>query len=582
MIHLIPDVKSMQLTDGFLEKKAVFCPNPALDKRIRSAIEKLPCDAEGTRLDIHIRSHDGEAYTLDIYADKIEITAQGPAGAFYAIQTLRQLFQHEKIPCLHIQDSPDFSYRGFYHDVARGKVPTVETLKWLIDQMAYYKLNSLQLYVEHSFAFAEYADSVQKTGCLTAEEIRELDDYCADHFIEFVPSLACFGHLYELLQKPQYRHLQELESYEQETVFWHERCRHHTIDPLNPESFLLIKHMIDQFMPLFRSNKFNICCDETFDLKNGKHRHMDTGELYTNFVKQLIAYLNSCGKQVMMWGDVLLEHPERMDDLPKDLLLLNWDYDNDPVRSEKHIRQFAENKCTQIVCPGIWNWNQLSEKLSAFIPNITTVSKLAKQYGAMGILNTSWGDFGTPCSLDLSMFGITFGAAKSWTVETELEPFIESADMLVYRHKGAYQILDTLNKVEDVVKWMDLVFTYSNCLYKMYFPLELPDKASLLEAIKTCEGLYAQLQNEVWEIDAYRQEMLIAAEGLQVMAELLGNLLGYDIARKTDTMEWLAKYRDMWVTKNKPSEFHEIEKMFVYFELKILKGQTVPSKQVPM
>jgi N-acetyl-beta-hexosaminidase len=66
----------------------------------------------------------------------------------------------------------------------------VATLKSLIDQMAYYKLNSLQLYVEHTFEFEEYKDLNEKLGYLSKEEIKEIDAYCEENFIEFIPSLS--------------------------------------------------------------------------------------------------------------------------------------------------------------------------------------------------------------------------------------------------------------------------------------------------------------------------------------------------------------------------------------------------------
>ena len=149
-----------------------------------------------------------ESYTLDLTREGIVITADSTVGAFYAVQTLRQILQNETVYACHIEDAPDFSFRGFYHDVTRGRIPTMETLKKLVDYMASMKLNSLQLYVEHSFAFREFADSIEETGCITPEEIRELDDYCYENFIELIPSMSCFGHLYVLLEKPQYKHLQ--------------------------------------------------------------------------------------------------------------------------------------------------------------------------------------------------------------------------------------------------------------------------------------------------------------------------------------------------------------------------------------
>ena len=158
MLNIIPNVKTLEIKDGFIEKTAIYYKDLAADKRVLLAIKALPYDELGAKLEICISGECGEGYELHIHKDSIKITAEGPAGAFYAVQTLRQIFTHKEIPCLYIKDEPDFKYRGFYHDVTRGKVPTVATIKSLVDKMAYYKLNSLQLYVEHTYEFEEYKD----------------------------------------------------------------------------------------------------------------------------------------------------------------------------------------------------------------------------------------------------------------------------------------------------------------------------------------------------------------------------------------------------------------------------------------
>ena len=155
MLELIPAVKHLTTYSNFLTKRAIRCETTELDPRLRKALEKLPWDEDGVRLTICVTGDAGEGYTLCIREQEISIRSQGPAGAFYAIQTLRQLFRQEAIPCLDIEDQPDFAYRGFYHDVTRGKIATEDSIRQLIDQMAYYKLNSLQLYVEHTFEFEE-------------------------------------------------------------------------------------------------------------------------------------------------------------------------------------------------------------------------------------------------------------------------------------------------------------------------------------------------------------------------------------------------------------------------------------------
>ena len=70
--------------------------------------------------------------------------------------------------------------RGFYHDVTRGRVPKLSFLKKMADRMAYYKMNQLQLYIEHTFLFRDFSEIWRDDTPLTAEEIMELDHYCLE------------------------------------------------------------------------------------------------------------------------------------------------------------------------------------------------------------------------------------------------------------------------------------------------------------------------------------------------------------------------------------------------------------------
>ena len=205
-MYLLPQPTIIKEKKGFLKTKVLKVENKCSDERIINALRFFEM-GDGADLIIEAGTSNTEGYSLSVYENKIHIKGESSAGVFYAIQTLRQLFESNEVPCLEIEDKPDMLLRGFYHDVTRGKVPTVKTLKRLIDDMAYYKLNCLQLYVEHTFEFKEYADSIDRTGYLTAEEIKELDEYCRLNFIEFIPSLATFGHLYELLQKDRFEYI---------------------------------------------------------------------------------------------------------------------------------------------------------------------------------------------------------------------------------------------------------------------------------------------------------------------------------------------------------------------------------------
>ncbi len=565
MLNLIPAVKTLNLRNGFLQKRAVYYNPEGMDSRLAAVLKKLPYDPKGAKLSLQVKAQEGESYALWIDTDTVRVEAEGPAGAFYALQTLRQIFKHPQIPCLYIKDSPDFAHRGFYHDVTRGKIPTLQSIKALIDQMAYYKLNSLQLYIEHTFEFKECKELIGTTGFLSKDEIRQIDSYCRENFIEFIPSLSTFGHLYELLQQKQYQHLRVVKDYEPMANFWRARMIHHTIDPLNPQSIELIKSLIDQYIPLFTSDTFNVCCDETFDLKSYENSGHDVGELYVEFVKQIIDHVKSRGKKVMMWGDILLQHPETIDQLPADTCFLNWFYRLDPP--EENVIRFAQSGKPQIVCPGTTTWNRFCEGVGIEENNICLMAEYGYKHGALGVLNTNWGDWGNPCSVELAMYGLVLGAEKSWAVNTQVgEDFYSKVNYLLYGNGNGVQYLKELSRLHDQVSWREYCQAYFADRYETGEAFPPAFEGDILLFQSACQSFMERLAAESAFEEEIRQEMLLAAEGICAMAELYSARQGSKVRRITDTEKWLCKYAEKWTQKNKQSELCNIEQMFRYCE----------------
>lgn len=228
--------------------------------------------------DIVIRQDDTmkkESYVLDITQESVMLTG-GSKGLWHGMQTLCQILEQSGavLPALYIEDAPEIENRGYYFDCARGRIPKMEWLKSLVDRMAYYKLNQLQLYIEHSYLFRDMTELWRDDTPLTASEIMELDAYCVERGIELVPSLSSFGHLYKLLSTKEYCHLCELENSEKQPFSLDGRMHHHTINVSDPNGIALIKKMIAEYMELFSSKQFNICADETFDLGQEKVKIM--------------------------------------------------------------------------------------------------------------------------------------------------------------------------------------------------------------------------------------------------------------------------------------------------------------------
>lgn len=566
MLYLIPAVKSMVIHEGFLGKKAICYEDNEIDERVLAALQQLPYSENGVNLEIRIDGTAGEAYTLCVETQKITICANGSAGAFYAVQTLRQLFTHKKIPCLVIRDEPDFAYRGFYHDVTRGKVPTLETLKNLVDQMAYYKLNSLQLYVEHTFPFEQCRDIQSAFGCLTKAELMELQDYCRDRFVDFIPSLSTFGHMYEILQQPRYQHLRVLKDYVEEPNYWHRRLAHHTINPRLEESFELVKSLIDQYSVCFDSQWFNICCDETFDLHHCADTPEQIPELYTDFVNKIIAYVRGKGKKIMMWADFLWQwnHPEAINRLPEDICFLNWWYDTKPT--EENFTYLAENGRNQIVCPGTGAWNRFCEDVDQAEVNICQLVGFAEKYGALGVLNTNWGDYGHPCSMELGMYGMVLGAEKSWSRQTAVDSvFYARVDHHLYGNENSVGYLKRLSQLHSHLNFKWFCDRYMDYRYHTHYADSrgVCDRSDLK---KDCKVLIDELKSQTWKNDEYRQEMILATEAVCLMAQMDEKMNGVEGEKMIDTQMWLDAFREKWLQKNKPSELYRIVDVFTYLD----------------
>ena len=377
----------------------------------------------GIGADINADDSD-ERYRLTVAPDGVTVRAASPQGLFRAAATFIQLIHNDprRIPCVDIFDWPDFPVRGFYHDVTRGRVPALNSLKRLVNTSAFYKLNQLQLYVEHAFAFSKIPELSAGKTPLTADDIRELDRYCAGRRVDLVPSLSTFGHLYELLRLPRFERLNELDIRASETPrdLW-DRMAHYTLDVSNPDSFELVKSMIEEYAPLFSSRWFNICCDETFDLGKGKNAERaereGVGRLYVEFVNKIIGVVKSVGKKPMLWGDIVLKHPEYISEFPDDTIFLNWDYV--PDASDESVKKFKEAGVTQYVCPGVQGWSRFAADVDRACANISRMTRFGREAGAAGVLNTNWGDCGHINLPATAYHGLAFGAAHSWNGKAE-------------------------------------------------------------------------------------------------------------------------------------------------------------------
>ncbi|MFC4600802.1 glycoside hydrolase family 20 zincin-like fold domain-containing protein [Cohnella hongkongensis] len=380
-----------------------------------------------------------EAYRIGIDADRIRIEYGSGTGAFHAVSTLKQLFVQcgKTLPCLTIEDAPDYRARGVMLDISRNKIPTMETLYAFVDKMADLKMNELQLYIEgFSFAYPSYPAVWLDGTPITGEEIVSLDRYCKQRHIDLVPNQNSFGHMGDWLAKKEFQALAERpEGYEFD---WQPGVRHRadTLDPTDPGSLALVGRMTADLLPYFSSPFFNVGCDET-ELGGGKSKEAcearGKGQVYLDYLLAVYDIVKAHGKRMMFWGDIIIKSPELIDRLPRDVIALEWGYEANHRFKEDGAR-FREVGIDFYVCPGTSSWCSITGRTDNMKANLLNAAASGKQHGAAGYLITDWGDNGHWQYPLFSDPGFVYGAALSWGVERNAD-----ADVAGYLDRYVFQ-----------------------------------------------------------------------------------------------------------------------------------------------
>ena len=122
-------------------------------------------------------------------------------------------------------------------------------------------------------------------------------------------------------------------------------------------------------------------------------------------------------RQMMFWGDIIIHYPELIRELPRDVVALNWGYEADHP-FEKETELFAKSRLPFYVCPGTATWMTLLGRHDTAFVNLRRGAEDRLKNGALGYLNTDWGDGGHPQPLAVSYLPYAFGAGISWCADS--------------------------------------------------------------------------------------------------------------------------------------------------------------------
>jgi len=198
--------------------------------------------------------------------------------------------------------------------------------------------------------------------------------------------------------------------------------------------------MLDELLPHFTSRMVNVGCDETVDLGQGRSKQAcaerGVGRVYLDFLLRIYREVTARGHTMQFWGDIIMEHPELVAELPRDVIALEWGYEaSHPF--EQHGAQFAASGIPFYVCPGTSAWNTIAGRTDNALGNLRSAAEHGLRHGAIGYLNTDWGDRGHWQTLPISYLGFAAGAAYSWAFEANRDSNLPAAlDRFAFRDRA--------------------------------------------------------------------------------------------------------------------------------------------------
>ncbi len=391
---------------------------------------RITVDSPSTESASRVTVPTDESYRLRIDRAGFTIQAATPTGVFRAASTLKQWLASRGrpaaagfgVPAVEMEDEPNFPIRGAMLDVSRNRVPRMAYLERLVDRLAEWKINHLQLYVEHTYAYADHEEVWRDASPFTAREIRELDALCRERFIELTPNQNSFGHFHRWLVHDRYRPLAEVpEGFQHPFSIDPEPFSLCATDPRVPE---LLAGLYDELLPQFTSPRFNVGLDETFDLGRGRSAEAceDRGKpaVYLEFLRQVHGMVAGRGRQMLFWGDIILRYPELVDQVPDDAVALCWGYEaNHPYVDQ--CDKLAASGREFWVCPGTSSWHSFGGRLQNAVGNLALAAIAGSEAGAQGFLITDWGDHGHLQPPAIAELSLSIGAGFAWSVETARE-----------------------------------------------------------------------------------------------------------------------------------------------------------------
>ncbi|MFX1365743.1 MAG: family 20 glycosylhydrolase [Promethearchaeota archaeon] len=359
-----------------------------------------------------------QGYILISNNSTIYIEAPSYQGIFYGLQTLIQSLNSSQnklsIFEINIIDFPLLKIRGISDDISRGQSPTIDNLKKFIKELSHYKINQYYLaFMNDMYNYSNHPEIGKDRGRYSKEEILELQNFASKHYIELIPIFQTVGDWDNILHNPDYWKYGEFPG-------------SNSLNISNNEIYELLDEMIEELSTSFKSKYFHIGADESLDV--GKLasinllKNMGIGQVYLNHYKKVYEIVKKHGyEKVIIYHDTLYKYQEVMEGLPKDVIIMYWNYKS---KSEYPELKKIKNYGFPIVAgPSIIDFNRIFPEIDKYEISITNLIKIAYKNGGIGEITSSWGDYRNKEIRENRIYGFIFSAIVGWDPVKEINTF---------------------------------------------------------------------------------------------------------------------------------------------------------------
>jgi len=270
-----------------------------------------------------------------------------------------------------------------------------------------------------------------------------------------------------------------------------------------------------------------------------------------------------------------MNHPELVSELPDGIIVMEWGYSAKHPYDE-HCKKYADAGVPFYVCPGTSTWNTVAGRTDNALANLLNAAQNGKKHGAIGFLNTNWGDHGHWQPLSVCYPGYAYGAGLSWAIENNkdmdlpavlnLHAYRDQANImgkLVYDLGNAYKVSGIEVRNASIL-FRILLYPEANFKKGIYAGLTREKLEQTLDYIETVMTSVEKSSMRVSDSKLVKDELICAAHilshscrlGIAKIDALNNKIDGIPRTRRKELAneleEIIAEFKRLWLIRNRP------------------------------